>query len=429
MRIKTISRSKDDYIKEKDGDVDKIHHNIDEKYHPFQQQREYVRALNAVKLDKVFAKPFIGALSGHADGVWCTCTNPKSLVQFISGACDGEIRVWDLPSQKTVFKVQAHRRFVRGLVCDPSGKTFYSCSDDKTIKRYRLAMSVDDQGVKGRDYNPEPLNVWYGKEGFNSIDHSWKDDTFVSCSSVVSVWSPERQEPIHTFSYETESLLKARFNPAEVGLLAATSNERGVLLYDIRASSILRKVQMSMVSNDIAWNPREPMNFTVANEDYNLYTFDMRNLSQPLVTHHDHVGAVLAVAYSSTGREFVSGSYDRTLRIWDARSARSREVYHTRRMQRIFCVNFSADGRFVLSGSDDTNIRIWKAQASAPLYKPTRREEQKLEYMDSLKRKYAAFPEISRIARHRHLPKVIKKMKDKEENKKKKDVKEFNEKE
>jgi singapore isolate B (sub-type 7) whole genome shotgun sequence assembly, scaffold_14 len=35
---------------------------------------------------------------------------------------------------------------------------------------------------------------------------------------------------------------------------------------------------------------------------------------------------VLAVAYSSTGREFVSGSYDRTLRIWDARSARSREV-------------------------------------------------------------------------------------------------------
>ena len=31
--------------------------------------------------------------------------------------------------------------------------------------------------------------------------------------------------------------------------------------------------------------------------------------------------------------------------------------------------------------------------------KPTRREEQKLEYMDSLKRKYAAFPEISRIAR------------------------------
>lgn len=49
--------------------------------------------------------------------------------------------------------------------------------------------------------------------------------------------------------------------------------------------------------------------------------------------------------------------------------------------------------------------------------------------MDSLKRKYSSFPEISRIANHRHLPKVIKKMRDKEMSKKKKDVSEFNEKE
>ena len=47
--------------------------------------------------------------------------------------------------------------------------------------------------------------------------------------------------------------------------------------------------------------------------------------------------------------------------------------------------------------------------------------------MDSLKKKYSAFPEVKKIARHRHLPKVIKKMKDKEENRKKKDVKVFNE--
>lgn len=68
----------------------------------------------------------------------------------------------------------------------------------------------------------------------SSIDHSWQDDTFVTCSTVISVWSPERQEPIHEFSYETENLLKAKFNPAEAGLLAATSSERGVLLYDVQ---------------------------------------------------------------------------------------------------------------------------------------------------------------------------------------------------
>ena len=70
-------------------------------------------------------------------------------MQFLSGACDGEIRVWDLPTQKTVFRVQAHFRFVRGLVCDSTGKTFYSCSDDTTVKRFRLTMDVDDVVLSG----------------------------------------------------------------------------------------------------------------------------------------------------------------------------------------------------------------------------------------------------------------------------------------
>ena len=36
--------------------------------HPFEKAREYKRAVNAVKLDRHFAKPFVGALSGHFDG-------------------------------------------------------------------------------------------------------------------------------------------------------------------------------------------------------------------------------------------------------------------------------------------------------------------------------------------------------------------------
>ncbi len=47
-----------------------------------------------------------------------------------------------------------------------------------------------------------------------------------------------------------------------------------------------------MKSNAIAWNPMEAFNFTVANEDHNCYTFDMRNLDIALNVHKDHVSAV-----------------------------------------------------------------------------------------------------------------------------------------
>ena len=45
----------------------------------------------------------------------------------------------------------------------------------------------------------------------------------------------------------------------------------------------------------------------------------MRQLRRPLLIHKDHVSAVIDVDYSPTGREFVSGGYDKTLRIFGAR--------------------------------------------------------------------------------------------------------------
>jgi DDB1- and CUL4-associated factor 13 len=157
----------------------------------------------------------------------------------------------------------------------------------------------------------------------------------------------------------------------------------------------------------LAW--QEPLNFVVASEDANLYTFDLRRLDEAKLVHKDHVGAVMDVAFSPTGQEFVAGSYDRSVRIFRHRDGRSREVYHTKRMQRVFCVNFSGDGRFVLSGSDDTNLRIWKAQASKRLGPMVPRMEKKLQYLDTIKGRYKHMPEIRRIAKHRHVPKAIKK--------------------
>ena len=65
--------------------------NYDPSLHPFEAPREYVRAFNATKLERVFAKPFIGSLDGHRDGVQCMAKHPTSLSKFLSGSCDGEV--------------------------------------------------------------------------------------------------------------------------------------------------------------------------------------------------------------------------------------------------------------------------------------------------------------------------------------------------
>jgi len=123
--------------------------------------------------------------------------------------------------------------------------------------------------------------------------------------------------------------------------------------------------------------------------------------------HKDHVEAVMDVDYSPTGREFVSGSYDKTVRIFPSNHAHSREVYHTKSMQRVMCVQWSADSKYLLTGSDEMNIRVWKANASEKLGPMRPRERSSLQYAEKLKEKYAAHPEIKRIARHRHVPRHV----------------------
>jgi len=198
-----------------------------------------------------------------------------------------------------------------------------------------------------------------------------------------------------------------RFNPAEADLFASCGSDRSVALYDARAGTPLRKLIMLKRANRLAWNPREAFNFTVASEDNNLYSFDMRKLDIATNVHKDFVSAVMDVDYSPTGREFVAGSYDRSVRIFAYNGGHSREVYHTKRMQRVSSVRFSGDGLYVFSGSEDMNVRIWKACASEQLGTLLPREKKKAAYAAALVSRYAHLPEVKRIARHRHVPKAI----------------------
>lgn len=59
---------------------------------------------------------------------------------------------------------------------------------------------------------------------------------------------------------------------------------------------------------------------------FSLYTFDTRKLKQPLKVHMDHVSAVTAIDYSPTGKEFVSGGYDKSVRIFEHGKVKSNNL-------------------------------------------------------------------------------------------------------
>ncbi|CAG9785607.1 unnamed protein product [Diatraea saccharalis] len=399
VKIKVISRNPEDYLRATKKDIHKLPRNYDPSLHPFEAPREYVRALNAVKLERVFAKPFIGNLDGHKDGVSSLAKHPSRLAVLASGAFDGEIRIWDLTSRKCTRNFVAHEGWVRSLCFTPDGETFTSVGDDKTIKSWKTeTKSFDDE---------EPINTLLSMSVVYGISHHKTKPIFATCGEHCQLWEKTRNEPVKIFKWGVDSLHHVAFNQVEENLLSACASDRSIILYDSRESGPLRKVVMELRPNSLSWNPMEAFIFTVANEDYNLYTFDVRKLKHPVNIHVDHTSAVIDVDYAPTGREFVSGSYDKTVRIFESLKGHSRDVYHTKRMQRLTCVKWSLDNKYILSGSDEMNIRMWKARASEKLGVLKPRERTALNYSEALKEKFAHHPQIRRIARHRHVPKHI----------------------
>lgn len=428
VKVKVLSRITTDHTRETLGEKMRMNKNANPTLHPFEREREYVRALNATKLDKVFAKPFIGALSGHYDGVNCIAKHPSSVSTIVSGDMSGEIRSWSLSSQTCSGVIQAHEGFVTGITFCSSTRIL-SSSQDKTVKEWDYpfkssltsAEDYDIEGERGSNVGGSgsytPIATYLCKSPVNNVDaqHYTKSTLFATAGgSNVSIWDRTHytgangtSEPVREFEWGTETVHHVKFNPIEPHILAASAGDRSIALYDVRQATPLHKVILKMKTNCISWNPIEAYHFVTANDDFKLYSFDMRRLGAAMYVHEGHTGAVLGVDFAPTGREFVSGSFDNTMRIWPFDSMRSRDVYHTKRMQRIMCVSYSDDARFVLSGSDDANVRIWKAKASDPIKVLSKKEKEKLEYGDKLKQRFAEAPEIKRIANYHRVPKAV----------------------
>ena len=352
----------------------------------------------------MFAAPFIGQLGrGHVDGVYTLAKDPGSLERVASGSGDGVIKVWDLTSRDEVWQARAHDNIVKDMCWTPDRKLI-SCGTDRSIKIW------EPYAAEG---TASPSTTYLGQAAFTSLSHHRHQSCVAAASSSISIYDLSRPSsaPTQTLAWptSTDTINAVSFNQVETSILASTALDRAVVVYDLRTSSPVAKSVLRLSSNAVSWNPMEAFNFAVANEDHNIYIFDMRRLDRALNVLKDHVAAVMDVEFSPTGEELVSASYDRTIRLWNRDRGHSRDIYHTKRMQRVFSTTFTPDNQYVLSGSDDGNIRVWRTNASARSGIKSARQRQKREYDEALVRRYAHMPEIRRIKRHRHTPKTIKK--------------------
>lgn len=136
--------------------------------HPFAKARERTRALNAAKIERIFAKPFVAALEGHMEAVETMSRRPESLTAVASGSWDGGmcvcrgsgsypfavlktlrtkgLIVHDIAQRIHLMRVNdAHKGKISG-VCFSDEHRLLSCGVDRNVKLWDT-REVDANGA------------------------------------------------------------------------------------------------------------------------------------------------------------------------------------------------------------------------------------------------------------------------------------------
>jgi WD repeat and SOF domain-containing protein 1 len=303
QKIKMISRSLDDHLPSSTEAPHPIQRNLAPHLHPFDKPREYTRALTAAKLDRMFAKPFVDALGGHQDGVYCLGKDPRRVSVVAGGGGDGEVIVHSLTMRRPLLKIpNAHRGIVGGLCWTSEARDgkrglITAGKLDGAIKVWRSdafapgirdkevfdgnefgngegsssQTPLDQAGAIGEDgfefddeeggglnidsakrdamgKSLEPTMSYTSKNGFNGIDHHRTDGIFATASNTVQIWDETRSSPMSTLAFGSsmETVSGVKFNQSETSVLASIGNDRTMCLYDIRTGKAERRIMMQV---------------------------------------------------------------------------------------------------------------------------------------------------------------------------------------
>lgn len=254
--------------------------------------------------------------SGDEDQFFRTVAFSPNGKILACGSEDSLIRVWDVQTQKILFRLAGHEQDIYSLEFFDHGRKLASGSGDKTVKLWDLNTqkclntlhagtpdSTKDSGITSLSVSPNGKFLAAG-----SLDR------------LIRIWSLPSGAPVDVIEGHSDSIYSTSFSTDGRHLLSG-SLDKTVRLWQFESEDYLKGATC-------------------------IYD---------LVGHKDFV---LSVAGSSDARWFLTGSKDRSVQCWDRATGNVQFMLQGHKNS-VIGIAFSPAGNIFATASGDCRARIW----------------------------------------------------------------------
>lgn len=361
---------------------------------------ENVRVFDVDDGDPRFVFPRDGEPIFHGRRASSVAFSPDERL-LASGAGDGGVIVWNLEEGKAEVRLSGHHSRITDLAWSPDGEMLASSSVDGTVYLWNAAIGMGQHALSGHSGMAVNEIAW-GADG-NTLYTAGEDQT-------IGVWAAilgKRQrtltghvQAVRTLAYDdrhqrlvsgsalgtlrvwnadgTSATLRGHTDPVRTVIfypdgdrILSGSNAGDLYVTDPTGDLSCTELPRLHGEHDIesvAFSP-SGRRFVTASKDKDIILWDALS-GEPLRRLRGHTSQVNTAVFSPDGNFVVSGAHDKTARLWDAKTGRALRVYPVGDK---WCeaVGVTRDGTRIIAGAGDRKVRVYDLETSELLVELT----------------------------------------------------------
>jgi len=271
-----------------------------------------------------------------------------------AGGINGEIRLLDVQSGKSLASLKGHSEFIHSLTFSRDGALLASGSRDGTARiwdigtRENVKVHRSDGGqVMAVRFSPDGQTLLVAHQ--KVVSWNFKDDTV---QTKISGIRNSGGEPVG---------IPVVFSP-DGSLFATSEDSPTVSIWDVNQGKKIGTLtghKERVTSIDFSANGTM---LTTGSWDNTVRLWKLDSLSEVNV-FNGHTNHIFDVAFCSNGKMLASASRDVTVRLWDVTAGRSIQTLKGHSI-RLNTVKFSPDNQLLATGSRDHSVALWNITKS-----------------------------------------------------------------